>query len=62
MELDLYLMNSYTESKKVRHRKEKIMSIVPIVVIGSLAVFAVVEALAFGYLKGDRPTGRVQPE
>jgi hypothetical protein len=60
--LDLYLVDSYTGISKLNRRKENIMSIVPIVVIGSLAVFAVVEAFAFGFLKDQRPEGRVQPE
>ena len=38
------------------------MSLVPVVVIGSLAVFAIVEAFAFGLLKNEKPAGRVQPE
>jgi hypothetical protein len=36
------------------------MSIVPVVVIGSLVVLVVVEAFAFGFVKGKKPDGHVR--
>lgn len=49
-------MPSYTDTEQVSHRKEGIMSIVPVVVATSLVVFAAFEAFAFGLLKDKSHT------